>query len=383
MLANDKLRYELAEKFEILLSGKTMKKLSGKPKKCYKYALTAVFINMTSNRQLTKGQEENLAMVYDIKKNPKLYNNDAILKQIQRTVENSLKNIFVYNYDDYNTIGEIIDFFREIVKNTKKNGTFLIKASDLNKLLDVNKFYSKTHQHIQPHHWIDTDIIRGFILTVPDFFTYSDIINNWNILLDKLNELRSRSFDIDTPLIEVLNHNDNRRLKYQIDTLSRTLWVAGVTFTESYLYYLFFNLKQIKYEAETEAAEKMLKNQKVEDEEIIKQIIVPEFIQEDHNLNRLLKEYKRINDIRNRFIHPSAFPTEESSELLPLITITVEEMAEALDTCVSLAKLIDSYLPDEYKVLIWWDRIKHPKFNEYAKGDMVNPDSLLSKVSYE
>ncbi|BDG44798.1 hypothetical protein [Saccharococcus caldoxylosilyticus] len=39
-------RTRLLNELEELLSGKTMKRLSGIPKKCYKYALTAVFINI-------------------------------------------------------------------------------------------------------------------------------------------------------------------------------------------------------------------------------------------------------------------------------------------------------------------------------------------------
>jgi hypothetical protein len=373
----------LLNELEELLSGKTMKCLSGIPKKCYKYALTAVFINICFGRQLTKGQEENFEWVYSIKREPQKFKNQRVLDYLKDTVEESLKNCFFHNYNDYQTIDNIINFFRKLVSETKKHGTYLINVSEVQKLFDVKKVFKASHKNIQPHHWIEIDLFDGMIITVPELFTYSDIVNNWNILVDKLKEYKSAmTSDISVPIIEIKNNIENRRLKYEIDTLSRTLWISSVTFVESYLYYLFYNLKQINYQANSESGKSILQLQKVEDEEIIKRLVLPEFIK-NNELDGLIKKYIEINKIRNRFIHPSAFhSSSHSSELLPLLTITINQVVDTLKVCTKLVKMIDDHLPENLKILVWWDRVSHPAFKEYKKGDITNPDSRLSKIKY-
>lgn len=54
-------QYGTPEHIAELLSSKTInEKLSGTPKKCYKYALVAMFINLTSGEHYTTGQELSL-----------------------------------------------------------------------------------------------------------------------------------------------------------------------------------------------------------------------------------------------------------------------------------------------------------------------------------
>ncbi|MDR7246320.1 hypothetical protein [Priestia megaterium] len=376
----------LINELDSLLSGKSMKKLSGIPKKCYKYALTAAFVNICNGKQLTRGQEGNFEWIYNIKNNPKNYNSDQVLNHVKRIVEKSLKEGYFYNYNDYQTIDNIIKFFREVINITKKQGTCLINLKELEELFDIKKSFLASHKNLQPHHWVEISLFNGMIITVPEFFTYSDLVNTWNMLVDKIEEYRSvMNADNDVPFIEKKNNIEIRQLRYEMDTLSRSLWISSVTFVESYLYYVFYNLKQINYQPNSQSGKSILTLQKVEDEEIIKRLIIPEFVsQKNKELDKLIKEYLVINKIRNRFIHTSAFKnTVEISELLPLLTTTVKETVDALETCRKLVECVDSYLPKENKILIWWDRISHPNFKEFKKGSITNPNSLLSTVKYE
>ena len=380
----DKSKKEKLDELDMLLSGKTFKKLSGIPKKCYKYALTAVFINYCFGRNLTKGQFDNYEWVYQIKNEPKNFNSPEILKNIQQIVEASLQKSTFHNFKDYKTIDEIINFFRKLVATTKKYGTCLINISEIEVLFDVNKVFNSSHPNIQPHHWVDIDFVDGIIITVPEFFTYVDIVNTWNILLDKIEEYSANMSDLNIPYIDKKNKIENRKVKYEIDTLSRILWVSSVTFVESYLYYIFYNLKQSGYKAKNNTAEKVLELQKVEDEEIIKRLLLPEFMStKNKEIENKIKKYLEINSRRNRFIHPSAFrSSSDTPELLPLVTINMNEVITTINTCTKLVKLIDDILPEKIKILVWWDRVKHPNFTEYEKGEITNPNSKLSTIKY-
>lgn len=374
----------LINELELLLSGKTMKKLSGIPKKCYKYSLTSIYINMCSGRQLTKGQEENFTWAYSIKNNPNEFNNEGILQHLKSTVENSLKQSNFYNFDAYSTVDEIINLFRSIVEGIKKHETYFINISELSELIDVKKFFSNSHPYVQPHHWVNVDLYTGMVLTVPEFFTYADIINSWNMLLDKIEIYDSYINEMDdTPLIERRNDVQSRRIKYEIDTLMRLIWISSVTFVESYLYYLFYNIKHSDFELK-ESSKKFLENQKVEDEEILKRLIIPEFIgRETKEIKDLIKNYRKINSMRNRLIHPSAFPGNEVSELSALLTVDSEKLVDVLESCTKIVKYVDENLPEHLKILHWWDRITHPDFKNYEKGDITNPNSLMSSIKYE
>ncbi|MGG0248769.1 hypothetical protein ABEY24_10365 [Peribacillus frigoritolerans] len=374
----------ILKELEELLSGKTLKPLSGIPKKCYKYSLTAVFINLCFGRQLTQGQEVNFNYLYSIKNRPQNFNKPEILDDIKQTVEDSLALGSFHNINNYQTIDLIIEFFRELVLKTKKDGTFLVTVSEIQKLLDVKTVFNATHNNVKSHHWIEIDIMNGMILTVPEFFTYVDVVNSWNMLIDKLDEYNFSMDDNSIPLIERKNNPENRKLKYEIDTLSRTLCISAVTFTESYLYYLFYNLKQNVFQAKSDAGKSILKLQKVEDEEILQRLVLPEFFDnKDNELSRLIKKYSNVNKIRNRFIHTSAFlGKSNSSELLPLITTSINDIVEYLEVCIGLARKIDGQLPEEFQILVWWDRITHPEFKDFKKGNPINQNSRQAKIKY-
>ncbi len=150
------------------------------------------------------------------------------------------------------------------------------------------------------------------------------------------------------------------------------------------MYYLFYNVKQANYTSNSDSVNRFLENQKVEDEEIIKRLVLPEFVSGvSVGLKQLINKYSEVNKIRNRFIHPSAFASSSNtSDLLPLITITYDKVTDALITCTSLVKTIDDLLPDEFKVLVWWDNVCHPNFTEYKKGSIINPKSPRSIIKY-
>jgi len=380
------LSRDLANDLEILLSRKSIKRLSGIPMKCYKYAMTAIFINTISGRQLTKGQEANYNWVYNIKSRPQDFKKQEVYNYLKQTVETSLEAAGYKNPKNYETINKLFDFFRNIVEQTKRNGTFLTPVGIIEDFLDVKEIYKNTNYvNIKSHHWINIDLATGMIVTVPEFFTYSDIVNNWNIFVDKYLEYKSIvTSDSDAPLIEIRNKRENRRLNYEIDTLMRTLIISSVTFVESYLYYIFFNIKNSNFELKTETAQNFIKYHKVEDDEIIKRLLLKEFITKPSTeLKRISVKYKEINSVRNRLIHASAFESvTKTSELLPLLTISTVQLIDTLDTCKRLVEIIDNALPDDLKILVWWDSVTHPNFKKYGKGDITNPDSLLSKIKY-
>ncbi|PYZ99097.1 hypothetical protein CR205_11220 [Alteribacter lacisalsi] len=365
---------EITSKLDKMLSGKTIQKLSGKPKKCYKYSMTAIFLNICANEQMSDGQTLNFGIAEHILQNPEEYKSDNSLEYFKYMVENSFNNAFYHNPKEYKTVDKVINLFREIVLSTKKHGTCLLEVRKLEDIFDVKRFYQKTHPNIQPHHWIEINLVRGMIPTFPDFFTYSDLVNTWNIYVEKREAFKLGMFsEPNVSKLEIQYSTDNKKLKYEMDALVRTLWIGSITFAESYLYYLFYNIKQSGYTPKTESAKTILQQDRVEDEVVIKRIVIPEFMPEKRkHLNTKLKEYSKFNKVRNKFIHPSAFHNEqEMSDLLPLITTSYNDLATVLESNINFIKEIEDNLPEKFKILFWWDNVKHPDFKGLKKGNMI------------
>ncbi|WP_312507601.1 hypothetical protein [Lysinibacillus sp.] len=378
-------KYGTAEHLEDLASSKMVNKLSGTPKKCYKYALVAIMLNISCGNHKTVGQEQNIELAKSILRNPISYKNKEILRQIQSKVENSLiANSFI-NARMPETIDKVITLLRTCTLDIINNEVCLIKASELSDLVNLNERFSKHPP--QAHHWIDINFKSGFTPTIPDLILYSDIINTWNILLEKNKEYKAL-FESLTGLLNVEREVqwEVRKLEYENQALVRSLWVLAVSFVESYLYYVFYNTKCGSFTLENEEAIEFIKLKKVGGLEILKGLILPEFIANESELNEQLTEhitnYDGIYKRRHRLVHPSAFEESNQSHLSPIITITIDKLINTLNTCVDMVELIDNTLPEDKRILFWWDRIEHPDFTNGKPGNMVLKDNQISTFKY-
>ncbi|WP_366248378.1 hypothetical protein [Terribacillus aidingensis] len=361
------------------LSNKTLKKLSKIPKKCYKYALVAVFLNIINRKHVTRGQATNLKIVDGIRNYPKLYS-QSNLDNISDTVVETLKATGFYNADKEETIDTTFQLFRDMVDTISKESAFLIRVGALSELIDIEYLRRFNNSpNLQPHHLIDISLMNGITPTFPEFFPYSDLVNMWNIYLDKKEEYKQKIASGNIPITQRTSKPEVRRIVYEIEALLRMLHITSVTFVESYLYYIFYNLKESKYQTEDKKVEKLLGFRKVEDEEILKNIIRREFIRDNQGeFNDLVKKYHDFNQKRNRFIHVSAFPDEkDASELMHLYTTGYHYIIEGVKDCIDLVNTIDTRLPTKLKVLHWWKSVKHPDFDKEEKGNMVGSGNVI------
>src|SRR5690606_3910635 len=210
---------------------------------------------------------------------------------------------------------------------------------------------------------------RSLVHTFPEFITYGDLISLWNIYLDKRN-LKTQG---------ILMKSDRRKIRLldsEIHALHISLWTQAVTFVESYLYYIFYNIKKSNYRLNSSKAQGFINATLPDDNQIIDSLILSEFHSQEttefsSNIKKLHKEYRKINNIRNRFIHASAFDENSQSHLLPLISNNSDELINALEICSRLILEIEKILPAELQILFWWDSIQHPNFKEYKKGNFI------------
>lgn len=344
--------------------------MSGEPKKLFRYLLVGIFINtievnkndeMKKNKNLME-RHEYISAAQMILRFPKAapHISDLYINRIQQAMEDN----FFHDPKNPNIVVKINTFFREKLKHLKAGKRFW-KVEEFEKIFSVEDYLKNLAIPVKNHHWIDFNIYYGIIPTYPEHITYNDLINSWNLILERTNKYH---------LLED-NHNQRKQLEYEIFSLQRYSYTSCVTFFESYLFYLFYNLKSENAFKEDETIQKMYKRPyiKVNDTDILDHIIEPKLITNSckEKYKELLKEYKKLNDIRNSIIHTSAFETladqTSSMELFMPIDIDLDILKKEFELVIEFSLFIESLLPEEFKILFWWDRFENPDFNSRRK----------------
>lgn len=253
-----------------------------------------------------------------------------------------------------NKILSALSFFKKYKENFIKDGQTLYLYDEVKDFWNINELYPETI--ILPHHWLE---FRAFIyskpvLTFPEYFAYQDLINTWNLIVEKSNTFKNLDHDF--------NNDEYRETNYVLSTLKRNCIISGVHFAETYLYYLYYNFKKLGYFKNN----KLIKRndiRKINDKEIIKDLIFKEFPGTEEKLEPLFIKYIEIVDDRDAFTHISAF-TEDNrniSRIQRLININSISLADTLDTIFKLVSYIDDEI-GKHAILFWRKYVENPDF---------------------
>jgi hypothetical protein len=387
------MNYNNADFLLNLISRETMNTMSGKHKKIYKYAICAVFINLISGKHLTKMQLENISKLVDIQNLPRKNTDfDVLLEKIHPIVYSSLEeNHFKEPYNN-EFLDFLINFFRQRLRELDDDAISLFQVKDISQILDTNKFTGI--DCLKGHHWLEFSLDRHITVTFPEYIVFNDLKVQWNYYLDvreRILQSKQSIINIKTDY-EYLKDEQKRHDLYLYGSLHRMLIILCVSFVESYLYDLFLSIKESE-QFNQEEIRSILNQNKVQDTEIIKRILFVLFpyIKNDYEFADLFNTYREIIDVRDRFIHASAFIDDSSkkSQLEPLLRIEETFLLKALQNSIDIVKKIDTELPDELKLLYWMDcdlsdekYNKEIKFNDFSKLSLTNRKAPFNKRDY-
>ena len=354
-----------------LTKSSTIRNLSGEPKKIYKYFLGAVFLNVINGQLFEPGQNQNIRNALDILESPKEATRKYSLERVKKQVQYFFVERYVKcPYEDA-TIDKVFLFFREILEDAKKGKTMFL-ASELEKIIETFPYYEKQGVPVKPHRWLDFSIYEGLTPTMPEFITYTDMINLWNLSMEQKNIID-----------ECHNKASNSRgfaefdeLRTTMMTLLRNCVVSAITFAESYLYFLFYDFKQQGL-FEDNPKVKVLYDKEdreyIQDTEIMKSLIFEVFpkIKSNKHINKLYKEYRKINNTRNGIIHTSVSIDKgnQQPKLQPALKLSIPLVQEYLSTITNFVFSIDERLPLEHQILFWRDNFEDPDF---TKGEKIS-----------
>ncbi|MGG3470777.1 hypothetical protein ABES02_25270 [Neobacillus pocheonensis] len=373
---------------DYLFSRKALDKLSKNPKKIYKNYLALIFTAALNKTTLIERLDKYRGIqtsCYDLLNNPKEYTEQSLVESTGKLFRGELNANYIKNPNVDSTIDSIISFMREMIKSRINGERYLISLKELEKMMSVKQYlsnyYSNSYDNLEHHHWIEFDMEKGLVHTFPEFITYAYLVSIWNIYLQKRKCLIEAREDQRHILSQDIVFPSDIRIKVrtiesEMQALINSLSVQCITFTESYLYYVYYNVKEGNFKLQSDIAKKFIKkSEQPNDEDIIDNLIKPEFLQaletEEEKLLNLYAGFKKINRKRNRLIHASAFENEKKSHLIPLISMGSEELVDTLDLCVQFVLEVEKILPQSLKLLFWWGTMKHPNFKEYEEGNYV------------
>lgn len=365
------------EELKKLYSRDTLNNLSGIPKKFYKLNLTLLTFEMLKNFKSKRADKvyDQLSKCYLIRSSPLEYKKENEFSDFKKHKLDQIKSFIPKEKTYEKFIDSVIELTRNILDHLSMNQKKLLRVSELEKIFNVRNYlrsYTRNSEEInlEPHVWIDLDLDIGLTPTYPDLLTYGDLINLWGMYLDKI------KLESDYPNNTYQSKDSYlRQLHYEITTLRKYLNISAITFVEAYLYHVFYDIKESVYSLRTEDAKKFVNNNTiVEDEQIIKQLIIPEFCSdntENKNIIETFQKYRDFNQKRNRYIHTSSFEQNGKSHLIPILETSHNKTVEGLNTCIEMVLLVECLLPNELKQLFWWDYFTHPNFESETKGSII------------
>ncbi|MCY7449237.1 hypothetical protein [Bacillus altitudinis] len=355
MITNDEM-IELKN----LVSSKKIREFRSDMKKAYKVTLCGLFGDIIKYGQYRNGRFYGIAM--DLAYNPLSYTQIVPEGRLEDTLYAFylFNDHYFYNDDinDSKYLDSVLDFFRSYLSNYEKKKRRLYLVKDIQKIYDIKKFHLVHGVKVKDHHWMDINFSHPITFTIPEFFNYADVINIWNEFISVYFKLLAENDDKET-----------RKLQFRLSTSSRQLVIASITFLESYLYYYFYNLKNDNTLAVSHSVKKVIEQDEyLQDKQIIKQIIfkLHQHIKNDEAVKQLFKKIKENIKLRDRFIHNSAFidKTNQLSQLEPLMALETDEIIDIAQSCIDFILRVEELLPEEEKILFWWDAFETPDFKK-------------------
>ncbi|MFJ7405867.1 MULTISPECIES: hypothetical protein [unclassified Lysinibacillus] len=355
-----------------MTSSEQIRKFRSHPKKLYKYYLAGILNDIFFENYIHESFFYHQAkFLFHAAEQLPNQDGEGYRKNKALTIKTLQDNYFINPQQD-SQVDLLIAFLRMYLNDLKLNKKTLYLVSDLEKIIRIKDYFRVKKQHtIKNHHWIDVTLNEPLVLTFPEFFNYQDLINLWNDYIEKYTKI----FELKKSGVALKTNPEYRRLDYSIKGSERTLVILATNFVESYLYYYFYNIKSSKIYPQNKLHK--MKGY-IQDTQIFEDLIFVEHPNIKDNVAISL-QYKKFNDsikIRDRFVHTSAFveQTNKIAQLQPLLNISTEETISILQNAIDFVYSIDNNLPENEKILFWWEQFETPDF---SKHQFINPLNIL------
>ncbi|PID25171.1 hypothetical protein [Sporosarcina sp. P7] len=240
----------------------------------------------------------------------------------------------------------------------------LFLYSEIKEFWDVNLLYKENASEVcvLPGHWIELVPFKYNlpIHTFPEYFAYQDMINIWNDTIEKYAVINDIDFN---------RQSEIREKHYSFNSSLRTSLILGVHFFETYLYYLYYNLKQTNEFSDNRLI-KRSDVRKINDKQIVETLLYNEFPDLELKINVNYQKYLETLEYRDALVHMSAFSEKGFSRMQYLLDINIDIVSKSLQNIVDMVEIIDIQV-EKYGILFWKGMFEWPIFNETHKNSTL------------
>jgi hypothetical protein len=265
---------------------------------------------------------------------------------------------------DEDILNKALVFCRVFLTENLQNQQNFYLYSELKEFWDLESFFHEkttaSNIVLYSSYWIDLTPFKHSlpIYTFPDYLAYQDMINLWNDLVNKYENLLSAVGQEQVSL----QHSLFSSLKYNI--------VAAVHFVEIYLFYFYYHCRlERKFPENTLTNRNRVRS--INDKEIVQDLLFEEY-DIPTELETQFEEYKKILDVRDAIVHLSPFKDENSrkSRLELTMDIGLDEVAGYLKTCFEFVVAINNVIDENF--LFWLDSMETPDFGRINRINNLN-----------
>lgn len=358
-----------------LFSKEAIREYTGDIKRAYRLLLAHYFASsFVSNEAEFNWSQFNISRMHMARKSNHMSDLDkAFIKEVKtRSISylcTELEFKFVNTFEkklhesriNDSVLNTCVNFLLSYLSNNERT---LFLYGEIKDFWNIDALYQKldSRMRVFSNHWIELVPFRYHlpIHTFPEYFAYQDMINTWNDTIDKYTNLKG---------VEFSREKNVREMHYTYNSSLRTSLILGVHFFETYLYYLYYNLKST---GEFSGNRLINRNdvRKINDKQIVKDLLYKEFPNLESIITAHYRKYLETLEYRDAFVHMSAFSENGLSRMQYLLNVDIDIVSEALQNIADLVEMIETNIGN-YEILFWKAKVEWPVFNDTQKNSVT------------
>lgn len=358
-----------------LYSRDSLNTMSKSKKKLYKLFLTALATNLLTggiNRSDSMEIIGELERLLEEKLNAESYEDRYI--QYSNYLKELLKIDKMFKLTDEDSYNNLIAFTREILEDLIRKKIYVCIREDIEKYINIAD-YCKIDSNVR---WIGINFDTGLYPFIPDKLVWYDFKIIWNMFAKYKNQaLHEWSNSVQQNMqYEDISNKDYLEVQYISGTMERTVLVSCITFVESFLYnarIIIRDTPAFRKSIENNNLITIINNDKVNDMQIIEDILFKIYPNLKENISEEYQIYKELLKVRDKYVHISVHENgdkkPEMSSLLLSSGLNIESKVKyALDI---VYKINNSILYSHNINLLWWKKDESCSFEDLELFNIV------------
>lgn len=359
-----------------LFSRDSLNKMSKSKKKLYKLLLTALAANFFTGSILhndAKNIIKELEKLLEETRSAETY--DKSYQEYHEYLKFQFAESKIFKLENEDEFHNLIDFTRVVLNELIEKNVSVHTRIELEKFMDINAYKKSINENV---HWIGINFETGIYPFIPEKFVWDDHKVIWNIFaVNKKEALNNWVSAVDNNMeYDRIHDKKTREIEYIANTLERSVLVSCITFIESYLYNIRIIIKDhhvFKKYIEDYKLEKVIQNDKINDMQIIENVLFIIYPQLKGIVYDNYRVYRELLKLRDRYIHISVRENGDGQpEMSALLSSTGLNIEMKIKFALGLVDKINNIVFETNKInMLWWRNESLCNYMEFEQYKIV------------